>query len=104
MAAMTLGNLPLPVARVLRKLGNDIKNARKRRRISTRVMAERASISRTTLNKVEKGDPGVSIGIYVTVLFILGFIDRIADLADLKNDIIGMDLEDEFLPKRIRST
>ena len=104
MAAMTLGNLPLPVARVLRKLGNDIKNARKRRRISTRVMAERASISRTTLNKVEKGDPGVSIGIYVTVLFILGFIDRIADLADLKNDIIGMDLEDDFLPKRIRST
>lgn len=104
MAAMTLGNLPLPVARVLRKLGNDIKNARKRRHISTRVMAERASISRTTLNKLEKGDPGVSIGIYVTVLFILGFIDRIADLADLKNDIIGMDLEDEFLPKRIRST
>ena len=104
MAAMTLGNLPLPVARVLRKLGNDIKNARKRRRISTRVMAERASISRTTLNKLEKGDPAVSIGIYVTVLFILGFIDRIADLADLKNDIIGMDLEDEFLPKRIRST
>lgn len=68
------------------------------------VMAERSSISRTTLNKVEKGDPGVSIGIYVTVLFILGFIDRIADLADVKNDIIGMDLEEEFLPKRIRST
>lgn len=68
------------------------------------VMAERSSISRTTLNKVEKGDPGVSIGIYVTVLSILGFIDRIADLADVKNDIIGMDLEEEFLPKRIRST
>ncbi len=104
MSIMKFGKLPLPVARVLRKLGNDIKNARKRRRISTMVMAERASISRTTLNKVEKGDPGVSIGIYVTVLFILGFIDRIADLADVKNDIIGMDLEEELLPKRIRST
>lgn len=101
---LKLENLPLPVGRALRKLGNDVKNARKRRRISTKVMAERASISRTTLNKVEKGDPGVSVGIYVTVLFILGFLDRIEDLADVKNDIIGLDLEEELLPKRIRST
>jgi hypothetical protein len=65
-------------------------------------MAERASISRTTLNKVEKGDPGVSLGIYATVLFVLGLHDRLAELADIKNDRIGLELEEENLPQRIR--
>ena len=74
---MTAGNLrnsyPLPLSRALRKFGADIKDARRRRRISVAVMAERASISRVTLNKIEKGDPGVSLGSYAMVLFILGF-------------------------------
>jgi hypothetical protein len=65
-------------------------------------MAERALISRTTLNKVEKGDPGVSLGIYATVLFVLGLTDRVADLADLSKDPVGLDLQDELLPRRIR--
>ena len=66
-------------------------------------MAERAAISRMTLNKVEKGDAGVSLGIYATVLFVLGLIDRIGDLADVKSDEIGLGLEEELLPKRIRA-
>jgi len=82
----TSKGLPLPVQRVLRKLGRDIRDARLRRRIPTTIMAERASVSRTTLNKVEKGDPGVSLGIYATVLFVLGLVDGIGDLADAKND------------------
>jgi ESS family glutamate:Na+ symporter len=49
---------PIPVKRALRKLGQDIRDARRRRRIPVVIMAARASISRTTLNKVEKGDPG----------------------------------------------
>lgn len=65
-------------------------------------MAERASISRMTLNKVEKGEPGVSLGTYATVLFILGMADRLADLADPKNDTVGLTLEEEHLPQRIR--
>lgn len=94
--------LPLPVLRVLRKLGRDIRDARLRRRIPTAIMAERASISRTTLNKVEKGDPGVSLGIYATVLFVVGLSDRIGDLADIRTDTIGLELEEENLPQRIR--
>lgn len=66
-------------------------------------MAERASISRTTLRKLETGDPGVSLGIYATVLFVLGMDDRLADLADVRNDDTGLSLEDEILPRRIRS-
>ena len=66
-------------------------------------MAERASISRTTLRKLETGDPGVSLGIYATVLFVLGMDNRLADLADVRNDDTGLSLEDEILPQRIRT-
>jgi transcriptional regulator with XRE-family HTH domain len=93
---------PIPVIRALAKLGQDICDARKRRRIPVAILAERASISRTTLNKVEKGDPGVSLGIFATVLFVLGMIDRLSNLVDSSNDTVGLDLEEERLPKRIR--
>ena len=79
----------------MRKLGGDIRDARLRRRIPTKIMAYRASISRTTLNKVEKGEPGVSLGIYATVLFVLGLHDRLAELADIKTDTVGLELEEE---------
>lgn len=94
--------MPIPVSRALRKLGRDIRDARLRRRIPAAVLAARASISRTTLVKVEKGTPGVSIGIYVTLLFVLGMIDRLAELADIRHDERGLALEEERLPKRIR--
>ncbi len=94
--------LPVPVQRALRKLGGDMRDARLRRRIPTKIMAERASISRTTLNKVEKGAPGVSLGIYATVLFVLGMVNRLAELADVTTDTMGLALEEKNLPQRIR--
>ncbi len=94
--------VPIPVRRALRKLGQDIRDARLRRRIPTAVMAERASISRTTLNKIEKGDPGVSLGNYANVLFVLGMAERLGELADVKTDTVGLELEEERLPQRIR--
>ncbi|MBI2466705.1 MAG: hypothetical protein HYV62_02620 [Candidatus Rokubacteria bacterium] len=93
---------PIPVRRALRKLGHDIRDARRRRRIPVAIMAERASISRMTLNKVEKGEPGVSMGTYATVLFVLGMADRLAELADPKDDSVGLTLEEQHLPQRIR--
>ena len=94
--------MPLPVRHALRKLGRDIRDARRRRRIPAAIAAQRASISRTTLVKIEKGDPGVAIGIYATVLFVLGMADRLGDLAAPKNDPVGLQLEEENLPQRIR--
>jgi transcriptional regulator with XRE-family HTH domain len=96
--------LPIPVARALRKLGRDIREARLRRRIPVALLAERASISRTTLNKVENGEAGVSFGAYATVLFSLGMLDRLTDLADPRHDGVGLTLEAERLPQRIRLT
>jgi len=55
------------------------------------------------LVKVENGDPGVSIGIFATVLFVVGMADRLADIADASHDRVGLDLESEKLPKRISS-
>jgi len=65
-------------------------------------MAERAFVTRTTLGKVEKGDPGVSLGTYATILFVLGMNDRLAEVADARFDKVGLALEEEQLPKRIR--
>ena len=94
--------LPVPVLRALRKLGQDIRNARRRRRIPVSVLAERASLSRMTLNRIEKGDASVSVGNFATVLFALGLIERLADLGDATHDTVGRELEEEQLPERIR--
>ena len=57
-----------------------------------------------TLLKVEKGDPGVAIGTYATVLFVLGLSERLADVADAAQDKTGLQLEEEHLPQRIRTS
>jgi transcriptional regulator with XRE-family HTH domain len=98
-----ISRLPIPVRRALGTLGHDIRDARLRRRIPVAVAADRASISRVTLNKIEKGDPGVALGSYATVLFVLGLVDRLAELADVRHDATGLQLEEERLPRRIRT-
>ena len=94
--------IPLPALHALAKLGRDIHDARRRRRIPTALFAERASISRTTLHKVERGDTGVSAGAYAKALFVLGMERRLADLVDPRHDTVGLELEEDRLPKRIR--
>lgn len=93
--------LPVPLNTTMHKLGGDLRDARLRRRIPAAIMAQRAGISRTTLLKVEKGDPGVAAGTYATVLFVLGMLDRLAGLASAGTDDVGLALEEERLPRRI---
>jgi len=94
--------LPIPVKRALRKLGNNIRDCRRKRRIQVALLSERAHICRATLHKVEQGHPGVALGIYARVIFSLGMIDRLSDLVDPGKDILGMELDSDRLPKRIR--
>jgi len=98
----TASRSSIPASRALRKLGGDIRDARRRRRIPVAILAERAAISRMTLNKVERGDPGVAMGSYAAVLFALGMVERLGDLADPRYDAVGLQLEEEHLPQRIR--
>jgi hypothetical protein len=93
--------LPLPVRRALRKLGADISIARRRRKITTTLMAQRAFIDRRSLARVEKGDPGVSMAIYATVLFVLGLAEPLGELASPANDRVGQALADETLTARV---
>ena len=95
-------HLPIPVISALRKLGQDINDARRRRRITAQLMAERAGLSRSTIRKIEKGDPTTSMGSYGAVLFVLGMEKRLSDLVDSIHDLIGRRLEDENLPQRVR--
>lgn len=95
-------NLPIPVIKALRKLGQDINDARRRRRITAQLMAQRAGLSRSTIGKIEKGDPTTSMGSYGAVLFVLGMEKRLSDLADSIHDLVGRRLEDENLPQRVR--
>ncbi len=101
MKSRALPTLPFPVVRALKKLGADISDARRRRRIPTALMAARAMISRSTLRRVEKGSPEVSMGIYATILFILGLDARLGDLVDIRKDDVGIGLDEARLPKRI---
>ena len=66
-------------------------------------MAQRAFIDRRSLARVEKGDPGVSMAIYATVLFVLGLADRIGELASPASDRVGQALADEALKPRVYS-
>jgi transcriptional regulator with XRE-family HTH domain len=90
------------VRRTLRKLGLDIKEARRRRQLPMGLVAERAFTSRTTLQRVEEGDPGVSAGIYAAVLQALGLLENLGGVADPSQDTVGQAMVSGELPKRIR--
>lgn len=102
MKTQATSTLPRAARQALIKLGEDIAIARKKRRISTVSMAERAFISRGTLYKVEKGDPSVSMGIYATVLSILALIEGLGNVADRGTDTLGLDIDEDRLPKKIQ--
>lgn len=96
--------LPIPVNKALQKLGSDLKEARIKRRLTMALVEERAGITHVTLTKVEKGDAGVSIGIYTKVMFVLGLIDNVYNLAEPDNDVVGKMYDKENLPKRVYYT
>jgi len=92
---------PLSVKRALKKLGEDIKTARLKRRIPMTLLAERAFIGLSTLEKIQKGDPGVSIGSYAAAIFSLGMGTPFGDILAPEDDETGLALEKERLPKRV---
>ncbi len=85
--------------KILEQVGENIKLARKRRKLSTIQVSERASITRKTLYEIEKGNPKVAFGSYFNVLRVLGLQDDFLKLAN--DDILGRKLQDiELLDKQ----
>lgn len=98
MAKRTVTLSPL-ILKTLRTVGEQIKLARLRRKLSVQLVSERAGISRATLWAIENGEPSVSFGAYVSVLCALGLKDDITLLA--KDDVLGKTYQDlELLPKK----
>lgn len=86
---------------LLAEFGERLRLARLRREISAETLAERASISRMTLHRAEKGSPTVAMGTYLRILAALHLQDDINLLA--KDDKLGRKLQDLELPKRKES-
>jgi transcriptional regulator with XRE-family HTH domain len=88
--------------RLLNELGENIRLARLRRDLSSEQIAERAGIARNTLIKIERGDEGVAMGMYLRVLIALGLQDDLLLVA--KDDILGRKLQDAKLTTPQRAT
>ena len=87
--------------RVLTELGERLRLARRRRKLTSITVAERAGIARTTLYKAESGDPGVTLGTYIRILATLGMEKDFEHLAS--DDKVGRTLQDLALtPERKR--
>jgi transcriptional regulator with XRE-family HTH domain len=101
-ASRSLRALPPAASNQIKKLGQDIAVARKRRRISMKSMAERMMVSLETVQRLEKGDASVGIGIMVSALWVLGVYRRIGELVAPESDIRGMQEEIRRLPRDFR--
>lgn len=80
---------------ILKTLGDNIKLARLRRKITTTMLAERAGMNRVTLRKVENGDGGATLGAYASVLFCLGLEKDLLLIG--QDDPLGRRLQDAEL-------
>jgi len=89
------------LTKILEELGEDIKLARLRRKLSVGQVAERAGIARSTLWQIEKGMPNVSMGYYAQVLFILGLEKNLSMMA--ADDALGRKLQDAEILVRKRA-
>jgi transcriptional regulator with XRE-family HTH domain len=100
MARATTVQFPA-LTRILEGLGDNIRLARLRRKLSAQLLAERAGMSRTTLRAIEKGEAGVTLGAYANVLHCLGLEKDLELVA--RDDTLGRKLQDVGLPTKIRA-
>jgi hypothetical protein len=101
-SASALETLPPAAAAALRKLGADLATARKRRRQPLRAWAARLDVSVPTLMKMEKGDAAVSIGVFMTALWIIGRHEALAATAEPKEDLAALENEINAAAQRHR--
>lgn len=103
MAKNTMGTkMPRKLEQKMSLMGEQIKLARLRRNLSIAQVAERATCSPLTVNRIEKGSPTVSIGIYARVLYALQLDDDLLLIA--KEDTLGRNLQDLSLKHRQRAS
>jgi transcriptional regulator with XRE-family HTH domain len=85
--------LPTSLQKRLKGLGDNIRLARKRRRMTMQDLADRMFVTRKTLKRLEAGDPGTSIGVMASALLVLGLDVDLDRVADPRNDAVGNALD-----------
>ena len=93
---------PLEVASAVQRLGESVRLARVRRRLSQEDLAQACGITRKTVYALEKGAPGMTLSTVFTVLWKLGLLGTAAALADPEADEHGKILEAAQRPRRVR--
>lgn len=101
--AMATISTPLEVTSATQRLGENIRLARVRRRLTQEELAQACGITRKTLYALEKGAPGATVATAFTVLWKLGLLSTAAALADPDADEHGTILEAARRPKRVRN-
>lgn len=96
--------VPLQAAERTKELGYRVRLARTRRRFSIAEVAAKAGINRNTLNALELGKSGISLGAYVTVLWALGLDKTLDAVAHPDADVHGKTLEASRRPARVRKS
>lgn len=99
---MAIATTPLEVNSAVQRLGDNVRLARVRRRMSQEELAQACGITRKTLYALEKGTPGATIATAFTVLWKLGLLSTTVALADPDADEHGKILEAARRPKRVR--
>ena len=94
--------IPLKMRRAIIRFGSDLAMARRKRRLTAAMMAERVGVSKSTYARIEKGDSAVAMGAYAMALHVLGLGDSLFSLADPGQDETGLLLDREQVPKRVR--
>lgn len=95
--------IPLPVERALTRLGRNISLARRRRRMSQQMLAERIGASLNTVRRMEEGSAGTALQYVARAMQVFGELDKLEALLDTPQDSVGLTLMDETLPQRIRT-
>jgi transcriptional regulator with XRE-family HTH domain len=100
-----LTSLPPAVSTALRSLGENLAIARARRKEPQRAWARRLGISVPTLIRMERGDPGVGMGIYATALWLVGRVQSLPEAADPGSDrgALEMDVREAVKRRAVRS-
>lgn len=83
---------PYQVEQALKRLGANLRTARLRRNLSVQEIAEKIGVERHVVSAAEKGKPSTGIAIYTAMLWSLGLIDQLSDVADPDRDEEGKTL------------
>ncbi|MEO1818893.1 helix-turn-helix domain-containing protein [Pseudomonas sp.] len=94
--------MPPPVARALRKLGHDLSVARRMRRMTQQDLAQRMDTSVSTVRRMEDGNPGTALHVFLRALHVLGRLEDMVRIMALDQDTLGLELTQEQLPQRVR--